>query len=86
MKLERWQKIEEIFNEALILPIDQRTSFITQKSAGDVELDNEINALILEAETESDFLIDSVFAMCNKLIKSELKICDLMFEKKADSL
>ncbi|MDQ3322887.1 MAG: hypothetical protein M3525_10740 [Acidobacteriota bacterium] len=74
MKAEHWQKIEEIFNEALILPIEQRTLFIAQKSAGDIELNDEINALVSEIERDDKFLNDSVFTLCARLAKSEPEI------------
>ncbi len=72
MQATRWQKLEQIFNEALVLPIDQRKSFIVQKSAGDPKLSNEILSLVEEIEKDDNFLDDSVFGLGTQLIKKEL--------------
>ncbi len=73
MQATRWQKVEQIFNEALVLPENQRTSFIVQKSDGDVELSNEVLSLIAEIERDEKFLDDSVFTLGTELVKQELK-------------
>ncbi len=73
MQAKRWQKIEQIFNEALVLPENQRTSFIAEESAGDIELSNEVLSLVAEIERDEDFLDDSVFTVGTELIKQELK-------------
>jgi hypothetical protein len=73
MQATRWQKVEQIFNEALVLPENQRTSFIVQKSDDDVELSNEVLSLIAEIERDEKFLDDSVFTLGTELVKQELK-------------
>ena len=73
MLAERWQKIEQILNEALVLPENQRTSFIAQESAGDLKLCNEVLSLVAEIESDENFLDDSVFTLGTQLIKQELK-------------
>ncbi len=73
MQAERWQKIEQIFNEALVLPENQRTSFIVKKSAGDVELSNQVLSLVAKDEMDENFLGDSVLTLGTRLIKQELK-------------
>jgi len=73
MQATRWQKVEQIFNEALVLPENQKTSFIVQKSDGDVELSNEVLSLIAEIERDENFLDDSVFTLGTELVKQELK-------------
>lgn len=81
MSQERWKKIEEIFNKALILPVEQRTSFIARKSAGDIELCNEINELVSEAESDEKLLDDSIFTFCRQLIRTELKLGSAVFDE-----
>ncbi len=73
MQAKRWQKIEQIFNEALVLPENQRTSFIAEESDGDVELSNEILSLVAEFEIDEKFLSDPIFTLGTELIKQELK-------------
>ncbi len=71
MQATRWQKVEQIFNEALVLPENQRTSFIVQKSDGDVELSNEVLSLIAEFEVDEKFLSDPIFNLGTQLINRE---------------
>ncbi len=73
MQAEQWQKIEQIFNEAVALPENQRVFFIAEKSSGDVELKEEVLSLIAEIERDENFLTNSVFDLGAKLFKKELK-------------
>lgn len=56
MSPERWQKIEEIFQDALDLPPSRRADFVAEKCADDAELKAEVEKLLLQFEDASNFI------------------------------
>jgi TolB-like protein/Tfp pilus assembly protein PilF len=56
MSPERWQQIEEIFQNALDLPPSERAPYITEKCADDAELKSEVEKLLLQFEDASSFI------------------------------
>lgn len=71
MKINRWHKIEEIFNQAITLPYSERKSFVSRKCCKDTELYSEI-LLLLEGDKTKEYFIDSpVFDLGARLIEDE---------------
>ena len=71
MQTDRWQKIEEIFNRAVVLPAAQRTEFITAACNGDESLRQEVLEL-LEADTaEENPLDEDVFTLALECLEHE---------------
>jgi len=55
---QRWQRIRELFNAALLLPIgDERRAFVLQAAGGDAELAGEVLAMLAE-DAEAHSLLD----------------------------
>lgn len=70
MDKEQWKKISRIFDIALTLPQNQRTTYIEHLCENDPKLQNEINEL-LEAMEDSDQLLE------DHLKRSEILLTDL---------
>ena len=63
MHQDRWQRIEEIFKQAVAVPLADRQEFVEKTCEGDAELCREILDL-LEADTaEENFLDEQVFSL-----------------------
>jgi len=56
MTPERWQQIEEIFNEAVELEGVERLKFLSSQADGDPELKAEVEKLLTQFEEASDFI------------------------------
>jgi eukaryotic-like serine/threonine-protein kinase len=56
MDSERWQKIDQVFHDALAREPDQRAAFLTDVCAGDDALLEEVQALIDSHEQSQDFI------------------------------
>jgi serine/threonine-protein kinase len=56
MDSERWQKIDQLFHDALERESDQRAAFLTEACAGDDSLREEVLALIDSHEQSQDFI------------------------------
>lgn len=52
----RWQRIEKIIDSALQRPVEQRTQFVKQQSAGDIALEIEVLGLLDQHEKTSGLL------------------------------
>ncbi len=81
MNQERWQKMGETFNKNLILPVEQRTLPIDRRWAGDIELGDEINELVSEAESAGKLSSDLIFTLCRRLIKTALKLDSVILDE-----
>ncbi len=66
-----WDRLQEIYHEARVLPHSERRSFVAKACAGDSELEREIISL-LDKDDSSDCLLDS-------------PICDLSPETSSES-
>jgi hypothetical protein len=55
MKLGDWQRIGEIFQEALQHDPEQLGAFVHQACRGDIELQREVSSLLAEHDQASDF-------------------------------
>lgn len=71
MLLNRWEKIEQVFNEALIVPVNERDSFVKQVCGADNDLCFEVISL-LEADNCSDEILDqSIFPFVAEIIDQD---------------
>ena len=57
MQINRWEKIEQLFNEALLLPVNNRNSFIEQACRADADLRLELTSL-LKADNHADEILE----------------------------
>ncbi len=71
MQENRWQKIEEIFNRAAVLPMAERRTFIEDVCREDEELCREVLLLIENDSTENGFLDESVFNLGAELLEND---------------
>ena len=56
MELERWQKIEELYQAAMAQPAEQRADILQRACCGDTELRAEVESLLVAARGASSFL------------------------------
>lgn len=63
MELADWQKIEEIFFEAVSLPFDERDSFIKMKTDGNSDLYSEVYVLLENDDRQGIFLDEPIFSV-----------------------
>lgn len=61
MKAENWEKLENIFQAAIGLPLGERQPFLRRECAGDLNLQSEIESLIESFESDAAFLDEPVF-------------------------
>lgn len=71
MQEDRWNKIEKIFEQAVILDPENRSRFIEQQCGLDEELKCEIFSLVENHEDARDFLNASVFSIGLHLLEDE---------------
>ncbi len=70
MQFERWQKIEFLFGEALVLPPAERSEFLSKKCGGDFELHDEIVSM-LDEDLDAEFLSEPIFNVGAQLLEAE---------------
>jgi serine/threonine protein kinase len=71
MHQDRWQRIEDIFKQAVALPPADRQKFVEKTCKGDAELCREILEL-LEADTaEENFLDEQVFSLGARFLDAD---------------
>jgi len=68
MDTERWERIEEIFNNALILDADKREEYLAEVCSDDVGLRTEVESLISSHEDDSTFLQGPALEMGLKVL------------------
>ncbi|HEX8246650.1 MAG TPA: protein kinase [Pyrinomonadaceae bacterium] len=56
MKVERWQKIKELYESALEYAPEKRASFLDENCNGDAELRREVEALLSFSEASTSFM------------------------------
>jgi eukaryotic-like serine/threonine-protein kinase len=71
MRKNRWQKIEEIFNQAAALPFAERRRFVEQECGVDADLCGEILRLIESDAEDDDFLKRPVFTLGAKIFDQD---------------
>ncbi len=73
MNSDQWQRIKEIYQSAVDLPADERTSFIALACAGDGSLREEVESLLVSHQSAADFIENPVFEAGAKLLIDERK-------------
>src|SRR5215472_13391532 len=56
MTPERWHQIQEVLNQALAIPTNDRARFVADVCADDVELQSDVDSLLAQVSGASDFL------------------------------
>ncbi|HEX9962366.1 MAG TPA: protein kinase, partial [Pyrinomonadaceae bacterium] len=56
MKVERWQKIKELYESALKYPPESRAAFLDENCNGDAELRREVESLVSFSENSTSFM------------------------------
>jgi eukaryotic-like serine/threonine-protein kinase len=74
MKMSRWQNVEMIFNEAVLLQAGDRYDFVVAATGSDEDLRMDILTLLDEADKTEDFLSEPVFNLGAQLLESEISI------------
>ena len=85
MKVEKWQKIEELFHVSLDLKESERLDFIKEKSAGDDEVFTEVQKLISAHEDSQSFIQNPVANNALEILSSE-DAATIIFESKKNSI
>ncbi|MCA1625910.1 MAG: protein kinase [Acidobacteria bacterium] len=67
---KRWEKIERIFNQAVLVPVHERIGFIEQ-NCDDTDLRIELISLLNADEQSSEILEQSVFPMVAQLLDDD---------------
>ncbi|MDQ3710778.1 MAG: serine/threonine-protein kinase [Acidobacteriota bacterium] len=71
MLANRWEQIEQVFNEAILMPVNKRKSFVEQLCGADDDLSFEVISL-LEADNQSDEILEqSVFPLVAQLLDED---------------
>ena len=71
MLTNRWERIEQLFNEAIAVEVDKRASFVERACGADDELRLEVVSL-LEADHQSDEILEqSVFPLVARLLDDD---------------
>jgi serine/threonine protein kinase/Flp pilus assembly protein TadD len=71
MLTKRWEKIEQVFNKAIAVPVAERVSFVKRACGADDDLLFEIISL-LEADIQSDEILEqSVFPLVAQLLDDD---------------
>jgi len=71
MAVNRWEQIEQVFNEALEMPVDKRISFVKKACGADSDLYIEVTSL-LEADTLPDEIFEqSTFPLVAQLLDGD---------------
>ncbi len=71
MQENQWQKIEEIFNRAVALPLAERQRFVEEICRDDAELCREILLLINADDAENVFFDEPVFALGAQILDAD---------------
>ena len=72
MQANHWEKIERIFNEAILLPVELRESFVEEQCRDDIQLCREILLLVNSDDKETSFLQHPVFTLGVKILDSDV--------------
>ena len=79
MTQRRWQRVEEVFHQAAILPPDDRDAFLTQVCGGDDELRREVESLLANDLSRDDLLGPTVARTVDQMLdESRAGVDDLI--------
>lgn len=59
MKTDRWQQVRAVLDEAIALPEDQRSAYLTNKCANDAELRTEVDSLLRSHERAGQVFLNN---------------------------
>src|SRR5262245_35444438 len=65
---ERWEAIAPLLDALLDLAPERRLAFLSERSAGDLELQHEVELLLAAAEKPEAFLAESASALASPLV------------------
>src|SRR6476620_11566888 len=71
MEPELWQRITDLFDEAMTRGPKERIAFLEEACAGDRDLRKQVERLIKSHEKSSDFLESSAFAVAPELLTDD---------------
>ena len=71
MPSERWQQLEQLFAEAVALPVDRREAFVDGASGADSGLRDELTALLATVERAGPFLSSTALDVFARQISRE---------------
>jgi serine/threonine protein kinase len=71
MKATRWKTVEEVFNKSVILPPEERQTYVSTACGGDSDLIEEVLSLLAESEKNDNFLSDPVFDIGAQILALE---------------
>lgn len=72
MKAERWQKVEELYHQALELEKTHRDEFLRQRCGEDNSLREEVDSLLAYAKAAQTFIESPAIVELGKLLASEI--------------
>ena len=70
---DRWRQISSLFDEAVSLPIDQRSAFLDKACSGDVELKAEVLRLLESADQADEFLEKPLVSQAGPLLREAVE-------------
>jgi hypothetical protein len=68
MQPTTWKKIEQIFNEAAILPRESQRNFVEENSEGEPEVRENVLRLLSNDRRKNLFLDKPLFRLASKLL------------------
>ncbi len=71
MEDERWQRVEALYHEALRQPPERRAAFLHEACAGDVSLRKEVESLLAQAKSTTDFMSSPALNVAAKVLGLE---------------
>ena len=71
MPSERWLQVEQLFAEAVTLPVDRREAFVERASGADCGLRDELTALLATVERAGPFLSSTALDVFARQISRE---------------
>ncbi|MFK8031069.1 MAG: tetratricopeptide repeat protein [Gammaproteobacteria bacterium] len=71
---ERWAQIQRIFDAVMDLNAEDRTAYVVEKCGDDESLRNQIEALMLAADSDEDMVSDLVRSATNNFMDEETRL------------
>jgi serine/threonine protein kinase/Tfp pilus assembly protein PilF len=71
MKPEQWQRITDLFDEAMTRGLKERSAFLEEACEGDRDLRKQVDRLVKSHEKSGDFLESSAFAVAPELLTDD---------------
>lgn len=86
MSPDRWQQIEAVFQEALDLSEDARSSYLSEKCNGDDELRSEVERLLSDLDSAEGFIERPVWTDSQFLNSSAKKVISESLDEEIDNI